>query len=106
MTDALCANVPVKTEHSYSLNSDGDSIPDSLDGTMDDTKIDGNPFFIFSLFQEAILCTLYMLVEIALFCFLKGDILYVTLNFSKQLNKYLKRTTGLVFILIFFKTFT
>lgn len=41
MTDALCATVPVKTEHSYSLNSDGDSIPDSLDGSLDGNKMDG-----------------------------------------------------------------
>lgn len=29
MTDALLGTLPIKTEHSYSLNSDGDSIPDS-----------------------------------------------------------------------------
>lgn len=29
MTDALLGNLPIKTEHSYSLNSDGDSMPDS-----------------------------------------------------------------------------
>ncbi|XP_055319066.1 cyclic AMP response element-binding protein A isoform X2 [Sitodiplosis mosellana] len=29
MTDALYGGQPIKTEHSYSLNSDGDSIPDS-----------------------------------------------------------------------------
>lgn len=29
MTDAVLGTVPIKTEHSYSLNSDGDSSPDS-----------------------------------------------------------------------------
>ena len=29
MTDALLGTLPIKTEHSYSLNSDGDSMPDS-----------------------------------------------------------------------------
>lgn len=31
MTDALgsCTTMPIKTEHSYSLASDGDSLPDS-----------------------------------------------------------------------------
>ncbi|KAK6637588.1 hypothetical protein RUM44_008010 [Polyplax serrata] len=29
MTDAALGTVPIKTEHSYSLNSDGDSSPDS-----------------------------------------------------------------------------
>lgn len=29
MTDALLGTLPIKTEHSYSLNSDGDSLPNS-----------------------------------------------------------------------------
>lgn len=29
MTDAALGNRPIKTEHSYSLASDGDSLPDS-----------------------------------------------------------------------------
>lgn len=29
MTDAVLGNLPIKTEHSYSLASDGDSLPDS-----------------------------------------------------------------------------
>lgn len=29
MSDAIIGMAPIKTEHSYSLNSDGDSIPDS-----------------------------------------------------------------------------
>lgn len=28
MTDAALGNLPIKTEHSYSLASDGDSLPD------------------------------------------------------------------------------
>ncbi|XP_021927970.1 cyclic AMP response element-binding protein A-like isoform X2 [Zootermopsis nevadensis] len=39
MTDAALGTAPIKTEHSYSLTSDGDSIPDSplsLDNKMDD----------------------------------------------------------------------
>jgi hypothetical protein len=38
MTDAALGTVPIKSEHSYSLTSDGDSIPDSplsLDNKMD-----------------------------------------------------------------------
>ena len=37
MTDALLGTIPIKTEHSYSLTSDGDSMPDSPSGT----KIEG-----------------------------------------------------------------
>lgn len=29
MTDALLGTIPIKSEHSYSLTSDGDSMPDS-----------------------------------------------------------------------------
>ncbi|XP_063709957.1 cyclic AMP response element-binding protein A [Culicoides brevitarsis] len=39
MTDAIIGPLPIKTEHSYSLNSDGDSMPDSpnsLHNKMDD----------------------------------------------------------------------
>lgn len=39
MTDAIIGSLPIKTEHSYSLNSDGDSIPDSPNGLQN--KIDG-----------------------------------------------------------------
>lgn len=39
MTDALFGCQPIKTEHSYSLNSDGDSIPDSPRSLQN--KIDG-----------------------------------------------------------------
>lgn len=45
MTDALLGTIPIKTEHSYSLTSDGDSMPDS---PSDGTKIEGN-FFMFFL---------------------------------------------------------
>lgn len=41
MTDAALGTAPIKTEHSYSLTSDGDSIPDSplsLDNKMDDME--------------------------------------------------------------------
>lgn len=38
MTDALLGTIPIKAEHSYSLTSDGDSIPDS---PSDGTKIEG-----------------------------------------------------------------
>lgn len=38
MTDALFGNIPIKTEHSYSLTSDGDSMPDS---PSDTSKIEG-----------------------------------------------------------------
>lgn len=37
MTDALPGSFPIKTEHSYSLTSDGDSMPDS----PSDGKIEG-----------------------------------------------------------------
>lgn len=46
MTDALLGTIPIKTEHSYSLTSDGDSMPDS---PSDGTKIEGE-FFTFFLF--------------------------------------------------------
>lgn len=39
MTEALQGNLPIKTEHSYSLNSDGDSMPDSPRSLQN--KIDG-----------------------------------------------------------------
>lgn len=32
MTDALLGTIPIKSEHSYSLTSDGDSMPDSPEG--------------------------------------------------------------------------
>lgn len=38
MTDAIFGTVPIKTEHSYSLTSDGDSMPDS---PSDTSKIEG-----------------------------------------------------------------
>lgn len=39
ISDALFGCQPIKTEHSYSLNSDGDSIPDSPRSLQN--KIDG-----------------------------------------------------------------
>jgi hypothetical protein len=49
MTDAALGTVPIKSEHSYSLTSDGDSIPDSplsldnkMDGEYDLTELAGN----------------------------------------------------------------
>lgn len=38
MTDALLGTIPIKAEHSYSLTSDGDSMPDS---PSDGTKVEG-----------------------------------------------------------------
>lgn len=38
MTDAALGTRPIKTEHSYSLNSDGDSLPDS---PISNNKMDG-----------------------------------------------------------------
>ncbi|XP_055378794.1 cyclic AMP response element-binding protein A [Condylostylus longicornis] len=41
MSDALLGTLPIKTEHSYSLNSDGDSMPESpgsLKNKMDDME--------------------------------------------------------------------
>lgn len=38
MTDAALGTRPIKTEHSYSLASDGDSLPDS---PISDRRIDG-----------------------------------------------------------------
>lgn len=41
MTDALLSGgQPIKTEHSYSLKSDGDSMPDSPCSLHDDDKMD------------------------------------------------------------------
>lgn len=45
MTDALLGTIPIKAEHSYSLTSDGDSMPDS---PSDGTKIEGELFVFFS----------------------------------------------------------
>lgn len=42
ISDALFGCQPIKTEHSYSLNSDGDSIPDSPRSLQN--KIDGKCF--------------------------------------------------------------
>jgi hypothetical protein len=44
MTDAALGAVPIKTEHSYSLASDGDSMPESPISleTMDDGKLISN----------------------------------------------------------------
>lgn len=47
MTDAAVGHRPIKSEHSYSLNSDGDSLPDS---PISSQKMDGEfriPFFKF-----------------------------------------------------------
>lgn len=38
MTDAILGNRPIKSEHSYSLASDGDSLPDS---PISNNKMDG-----------------------------------------------------------------
>lgn len=44
MTDAALGTRPIKTEHSYSLNSDGDSLPDS---PISSHKMDGKCFSAF-----------------------------------------------------------
>lgn len=46
ISDALL-NQPIKTEHSYSLNSDGDSIPDSPRSLQN--KIDGKQWLLLFL---------------------------------------------------------
>lgn len=45
MTDAALGNRPIKTEHSYSLASDGDSLPDS--DISHHHKVDGKYLFLF-----------------------------------------------------------
>lgn len=45
MTDAALGHRPIKAEHSYSLNSDGDSLPDS---PISSQKMDGKH----SLYKE------------------------------------------------------
>lgn len=45
MTDAVLGTLPIKTEHSYSLNSDGDSMPDSP-GSLQN-KMDGKFLILF-----------------------------------------------------------
>lgn len=42
MTDAALGALPIKTEHSYSLNSDGDSAPPSPAGMH--SRVDGTNF--------------------------------------------------------------
>lgn len=51
ISDALFGCQPIKTEHSYSLNSDGDSIPDSPRSLQN--KIDGklHQFHFFFFFN-------------------------------------------------------
>lgn len=48
MTDAALGTRPIKTEHSYSLASDGDSLPDS---PVSNNKMDGKDNNFFSLFS-------------------------------------------------------
>ena len=44
MTDAALGTRPIKTEHSYSLASDGDSLPDSPLSTKRIESIDGKKY--------------------------------------------------------------
>lgn len=44
MTDAIIGSLPIKTEHSYSLNSDGDSVPESPNSL--NNKMDGKLSFV------------------------------------------------------------
>lgn len=53
MTDALLGTIPIKAEHSYSLTSDGDSMPDS---PSDGTKIEGESKIL--MFSRTIHCEL------------------------------------------------
>lgn len=54
MTDAALGALPIKTEHSYSLNSDGDSAPPSPAGMH--SRVDGLYFFIK---QISLLCNIF-----------------------------------------------
>lgn len=47
MSDALLGTLPIKTEHSYSLNSDGDSMPDSPGSNKMDGKRIRRDQFVF-----------------------------------------------------------
>lgn len=49
MTDAALGSRPIKAEHSYSLSSDGDSLPDS---PKPQQKVDGKPKNCFCVGQE------------------------------------------------------
>lgn len=49
MTDAALGSMPIKSEHSYSLNSDGDSMPDSP-GSLQN-KMDGKLVFFSHFFH-------------------------------------------------------
>lgn len=53
MTDALLGTIPIKAEHSYSLTSDGDSMPDS---PSDGTKIEGKLLFVLFLLYKPVMC--------------------------------------------------
>lgn len=59
MTDALFGNIPIKSEHSYSLTSDGDSLPDSPN---DIVKMEGKcscAYFLVRVINLLILGILY-----------------------------------------------
>lgn len=52
ISDALIGTLPIKTEHSYSLNSDGDSMPDSprslhtkIEGKLTGLSFNKKPFY-------------------------------------------------------------
>lgn len=49
MTDAALGHRPIKSEHSYSLNSDGDSLPDS---PISSHKMDGKNLFTLMQIQN------------------------------------------------------
>jgi hypothetical protein len=47
MTDALLGTIPIKSEHSYSLTSDGDSMPDSPEGKQNNSDYHAKELKIF-----------------------------------------------------------
>lgn len=73
MTDALLGTLPIKSEHSYSLNSDGDSMPDSPGSNLEN-KMEGKfTFFFYYLHYNKV-------TEIILHIIIYIYILYYTNN--------------------------
>lgn len=66
MTDAALGSMPIKSEHSYSLNSDGDSMPDSP-GSLQN-KMDGKLFDFFFLINFFMGCFELSMLLWALLC--------------------------------------
>lgn len=55
MTDAALGHRPIKSEHSYSLNSDGDSLPDS---PISSQKMDGKNLYYCSLLHYSLVLSI------------------------------------------------